>query len=236
MLQKFTNIKHINLDDLTKKINDMIDSTRIYFCDMPINTCGITISNGDIYISGDYLYEALGETKEYKSLQDNDKKNYYKFTAICKIYLTLLHEFSHKLHYLVRKKESKNDDWMNNFFDHSEEINPDYKLEYFIDLRKKNIKYETKKNYTHLHQNKILEESGEFFDVELYLGPSISEVDNATCDFFLSERCSSYEDYIKKIKEIRNNINNKSTTRSSNSKFKIIGNRARCYFSIVRNS
>lgn len=236
MLQKFTNIQHINLDKLTKLIEKMIDSTKIYFCDMPINICGITISNGDIYISGDYLYEALGETKEYKILKDNNEKNYYKFTAICKIYLTLLHEYSHKLHYLVRKKESKNEEWKDNFFDHSEEINPDYQLEYFIDLNKRTRKFETKKNYTYLHQNKIQEESGEFFDVELYLGPSISEIDNDTCDFFLSDKCSSYNNYIQKIKKIRNNINNKSTTRASNSKFKIKGNPSRCYFGILRQS
>ena len=235
MLQKFTNIEHLDLDELIKKINDMIDKTRIYFCDMPINTCGMTISNGDIYISGDYLHEALGETKEYKILVDRNKKIYYKFTAICKIYLTLLHEFSHKLHYLVRTKCSKNDEWKDNFFDHSEEVNTDNTLEYFINS-KGDINIQEMENYTNLHSNKILEESGDFFDRELYLGDPISNIDNNTCDFFLCERCSSYDNYIKRLKILRDGINNKSTTRAFNSKFKIIGNSSRCYFSILRNS
>lgn len=235
MLQKFTDIGHLELTELITKINDMIDTTNIYFCDMPINTCGMTISNGDIYISGDYLYEVLGETTEYKNLKVRDKKIYYQFTAVCKIYLTLLHELAHKLHYLVRKKESKNDTWKDNFFDHSEEINLDDELEYFIDINGTKT-YQTKKYYRNIHINKILDESGDFFDRELYLGTPITDVDNNTCDFFLSNRCSSYNSYINRFNNIRNGISNNSTTRASNSKFKIIGNQSRCHFSILRHS
>ena len=234
MLQKFTDTIHLELAELKDKIVNMIDSTHIYFCDMPINTCGLTISNGNIYVTGDYLYEALGETKKYKCLKNKESKCKYIFTAICKIYLTLLHEFSHKLHYLVRKKQSKNDSWKDNFFDHSEEIQVNKNLEYFINLDRGSYRNQKKMDYTKLHKNIILHESGEFFDRELYLGNPISEVDENICKFFLSENCSSHADYIRKMNNLKNN-NNKQSIRSSNSRFKIIENSSRCYFSFLRN-
>ena len=234
MIQKFTDITHLELNQLIKKINDMIDSTYIYFCDMPINICGITISNGNIYITGDYLYEALGETYDYKNLKDQNDKLHYKFTAICKIYLTLLHEFGHKLHYIIRKKQKKNEDWKNNFFDHSEEVNPRNELEYFIDLKIGSYSSQSSNDFINLHQNNKLDESGVFFDRELYLGTIISDVDENICDFFLSKRCSKNREYIKKLNHIKNNIN--IATRSSNSKFKIEVNSSRCHFSNLRHN
>ena len=99
MIQKFTDKKQMELKELKKKISDMINNTRIYFTDLPNNTCGITISNGNIYISGVFLYESLGKTIEYQSLKNKSDKIFYIYTAICKIYLTLIHEFANKLHY-----------------------------------------------------------------------------------------------------------------------------------------
>ena len=93
-----------------------------------------------------------------------------------------------------------------------------------------------KKYYRNIHINKILDESGDFFDRELYLGTPITDVDNNTCDFFLSNRCSSYNSYINRFNNIRNGISKNSTIRASNSKFKIIGNQSRCHFSILRHS
>ena len=234
MLQKFTDIKHLELYELINKINRMIDSTCIYFCDMPNNTCGLTISNGDIYIAGDYLCEALGETEEYKNLKTRNSQIYYKFKAICKIYLTLLHEFSHKLHYLIRKKQSKNDEWKDNFFDHSEEINSDNKLIYFKDLSgSKSL--QTKNDYKNLHKNNIIDESGDFFDRELYLGIPFSGVDNKISKYFLCNRCDEYKTYIKNLNDLKNSFNQKSN-RSSVSKFKIADDSSKCHFSIMRNS
>lgn len=232
MIQKFTDVKHIELKELIKKISDMINTTRIYFCDLPNNTCGITISNGNIYVSGAYLYEALGKTKEYQSLKKKDDKLYYKYTAICKIYLTLLHEFAHKLHYVIRRKQTKNS-WKNNFFDHSEEINTENKLEYYINLNSNNFRVQSENEYKSIHNNNDLDESGDFFDRELYLGESLLEVNKDICEFFLFSRCSTYSGYIRKLQNLKKNIYN--SIRFSNSRFKIILNRARCHFSIIRH-
>lgn len=91
------------------------------------------------------------------------------------------------------------------------------------------------KNYIiNLHQNKILEESCNFFDRELYLGAPISEVDRNICEFFLCNRCSFYSSYIQKIKNLKKYINKKSNL-TSNSRFKIIKNSAKCHFSNLRN-
>ena len=234
MLQKFTDVKHLDLNQLINKINNMIDSTYIYFCDMPNNNCGITISNGDIYIAGDFLNEALGETEEYKNLTTRKSQIDYKFKAISKIYLTLLHEFGHKLHYLIRKKQSKKDEWKDNFFDHSEEINFDDKLECFDDLSGTYF-IQTKKAYTNIHQNKIINESGDFFDRELYLGNPFSGVDIQISEYFLSNRCREYNNYIKKLKDLKKIFNQKSS-RSSISKFKIVDNGSKCHFGIMRNN
>ena len=94
----------------------MIDNTNIFFCDLPNDIYGVTISNGDIYIRSDFLKEAL-LTPNSKNIE----KKKIVATAICKIYLTLLHEFAHKLHYLMRKINESEKSYKINFFDHSEE-------------------------------------------------------------------------------------------------------------------
>lgn len=230
MLQKFTDKKHLELNVLINEINKMIDNTCIYFSDMPINTCGLTISNGDIYISGDYLQEAMGETEEYKILKIRNSKINYKFKSICKIYLTLLHEFSNKLHYLMRVKE--NHEWKNNFFDHSEEINLNNNLEYYINLSGK-YSFQNKQNYNNLHN--YIDKSGDFFDRELYVGTRFLGVDENISEFFLCEKCSIYSNYINKLKNLRKIFSQKSKC-SSISKFKIVDNSSRCNFSIIRHS
>ena len=235
MLQKFTDTKHLELNELINKINNIIDSTSIYFCDMPINDCGLTISNGNIYIAGEYLYEALGETREYKKIKNKDEKIYYKFESICKIYLTLLHEFAHKLHYLVRKKQLKNEEWKNNYFDHSEEINFDTNLEYYTNLNKGAFRFQTKKNYTSFHKNNKIEESGNFFDRELYVGKEILAVNDDICEFFLSNRCNSYDNYKKTLKRLLKN-HSKIANINSHLRFKKTPNFSRCYFSNLRNN
>lgn len=233
MIQKFSDIKQIKLSKLKKKIEKMIDDTKIFFCDMPINICGVTISNGNIYICGSYLQEALGKTEEYKNIT-KEEKLYYKFTGICKIYLTLLHEFSHKLHYLFRK-ENSTEDWKSNFYDHSEELNSEDELEFFNDL-KGHTSIEKKRVYNNLHKNIKNDETGDFFDLELYLGTQLSEVNNRISEFFLCDKCEKYDDYKKKMRKLRKSNTSKNSPRSINSRFKIANKLPKCRFSIIRNS
>ena len=230
MLQKFTNIKHLELNQLIRKINKVVDYCCIYFCDIPIKNRGFSISNGNIYIAGDYLYEALGKTKEYKRLKNKDDKIYYKLTSICKIYLTLLHEFSKQLYFFVRKRYAKNDARKNNFLDNYEEVNIDNKLEYFVKLPKNSIRFQTKDNYINLHQNQIYEECSDFFDRELYLGTPFPEAIYKTSEFFICDKCDSYNNYIKKLTMLRKN------TSDSDSDLIIPSVRqlGRCHFSIMR--
>ena len=211
----------------------MIDDTKIFFCDMPLNICGVTISNGNIYICGSYLQEALGKTEEYKNIT-KEEKLYYKFTGICKIYLTLLHEFSHKLHYLFRQ-ENSTEDWKSNFYDHSEELNSENELEFFNDL-KGHTSIEKKRVYNNLHKNIKNDETGDFFDLELYLGTQLSEVNNRISEFFLCDKCEKYDDYKKKMRKLRKSNTSKNSPRSINSRFKIANKLPKCRFSIIRNS
>jgi hypothetical protein len=235
MLQKFTDIICMKMNKLKKKIEKMIDDTNIFFSDMPKEICGLTISNGDIYVSSDYLMEALGKTDEAALLTKNDDKQYYILTGICKIYLTLLHEYAHKLHYIIRtniaKLEEKN--WKKNFFIRSEENTIDI-FDYYSDIDEKyNIINSKKSNYHKKNNN----ESGNFFDEELYNGEPFKEIIHNTINFFLFERCSSYQKYIEIINNLRIDTFKTEKTRDTNSKFKISGNNItpKCYYSVIRS-
>ena len=236
MLQKYTDTKFMKIDKLKKKIEKMIDNTNIYFSDLPTEICGVTISTGDIYISSDYLMEALGKTDEALSLTKEDKQ-YYILTAICKIYLTLLHEFAHKLHYIVRKDKVKleSENWKKNFFIRSEESSINI-FDYYSDIygNNNNINFINKNSNIHKNSNN---ESGDFFDEELYDGEPFKEIIHNTINFFLFERCSYYEKYIKNINNLRLDTFNTRKKRDSNSKFKISGANIfpKCYFSAIRN-
>lgn len=201
---------------------------------MPEDIFGLTISNGDIFIRGDFLQEALGETKECKLLQGK-KKQYYILTAVCKIFLTLLHEYAHKIHYLVRKNNNNynnQDIWLENFFDHSEEVNINNNFDYFKDLQgRKDLRIQ--KNQNQLHLNEKFNEQGTFFDKELYIREVLDNVIEEAAHYFLFEQC----DNIKKMKELQDDTKNKTSNRSSNTKYKSSTNNKlpRCYFSIIRH-
>ena len=226
-IQKFTKFEKIEYEELKKNITNMIDNTNIFFCDLPNDIYGVTISNGDIYIRSDFLKEAL-LTPNSKNIE----KKKIVATAICKIYLTLLHEFAHKLHYLMRKINESENCWLTNFFDHSQECDNNKKTIYNYDKSYKKIKIiETKK----IHLNKIYQESGDYFDNNLYLGEPLLDIIEDTYNFFLFEDCYNkrkYENKLKKLKKITKNNNN---NRASNSKYKIIQNISRCFFSVSRN-
>ena len=229
-IQNFTPIGRMDLNDLKKKITEMINNTNIYFCDLPNDIYGLTIYNGDIFIRGDFLKEALGETKDYKQLNQT-KQPFYILTAIAKIYFTLLHEFAHKLHYILRN-EKGDEDWMQNFFDHSQTLKEDnYKFYEFISL---NQNIQSKKTSKNTKKN----ESGDFFEEELYLGTTLLEITEEMCNFFLNDKCDNYKEYIQKMKNIKINLNKKNKKRSSNAKYRCISKNffSRCFFSVKRNS
>ena len=239
MIQKFTEVKFLDYKELIAYIEDIVLTTNIYFCDLPLEVCGVTISNGDIYIAGEYLSEALGETDDYKGLKTQYDRIYYKFTAICKIYLKLLHEYAHKLHYVIREKYHKTE-WEENFFDHSEMLNSSVNLDYFQEIGKhSNIGIFIPANslYSNIHDKSDSNESGNFFDRELYLGFPFEEVNPDICDFYLSKRCLKYTKYINAINNLKNKVNDPTLRRQSNSRFKIIKaeNCSKCYFSVLRN-
>ena len=226
-IQKFTKFEKIEYEELKKNITNMIDNTKIFFCDLPNDIYGVTISNGDIYIRSDFLKEAL-LTPNSKNIE----KKKIVATAICKIYLTLLHEFAHKLHYLMRKINESEKSWKIKFFDHSEECDNNKKTIYNYDMSDKEIKIiETKK----IHLNKIYQESGDYFDNNLYLGEPLLDIVEDTYNFFLFEDCynkKQYENKLNKLKKITKKNNN---NRASKSKYKIIKNISRCFFSVSRN-
>ena len=208
MIQKFTKVKNLKFNDLIAYLEDIVLNANIYFCDLPKDVCGKTISNGDIYIAGDYLSEALGETNDFKCLTNQEDKIYYSFTAICKIYLTLIHEYSHKLYYVIKEKYSKDG-----------KIIPVYC------------------NYKNIHNKKDSNVSGNFFEKELYLGKPLKELTHEICEFYLSKRCSNYSSYINILRKLKSRANKPGCRMDSNSRFKIINNLkgSSCYFSVKRN-
>ena len=232
MILKFTPMKETTIDRLKNILKMMVDKTNIYFTDLPNDICGVTISNGDIYIRGDFLKEALGGTRQFKSLSGKDKL-IYKLTAICKIYLTLLHEYAHKIHYLVRKEGREED----NFFEHSEEMNSESEFFYYENLDGDKSKRKRNQNmHDKIHLNQVFNESGEYFDRELYIGTELNTITLETANFFLFEKSNNYKLYQGKLQGLINSTNKNIAIRASNSKYKIRSDIIpRCYFSVVRN-
>ena len=239
MIQKFTEVRFLDYMKLIRYIQDIVLTTNIYFCDLPLEVFGVTISSGHIYIAGEYLSEALGETDDYKGLKTQYDRIYYKFTAICKIYLTLLHEYAYKLHYVIREKYHKTE-WQENFFDHSEMLKNSVNLDYFQEIGKPSnfgIFIPANSFYSNIQDKSDSNESGNFFDRELYLGVPFEEVNPDICDFYLSKRCIKYTKYINAINNLKKKVNDPTLRRQSNSRFKIIKaeNCSKCYFSVLRN-
>ena len=131
LIQKFVTDK-FDKNQLRDELNNIIDNTNIYFCDLPKKVVGITICNGDIFISGKYLQEALHHSPKNKN---------YNITAISKIFLTLLHEFSHKLQYILRMNYNKSDNYFIKTFYFKEETDLDFEVVQEISLDNKAVNY-----------------------------------------------------------------------------------------------
>ena len=239
LIQKFVTNK-FKEKDLKKALNDIIDETNIYFCNLPRNVMGITICNGDIFISGKFLQEALHYIPNNK---------YYNTIGISKIYLTLLHELSHKLQYKLRKIYNNKFDvnyFIKTFYFKSEndlnfetikEINLDnkavnYKLDENIKLNESDI--ESYSDYKYLHGQTTRCESGIFFDEEIYLGKEQKSVSKSISQFFLFFACQKYDDYVSIMKNILDKMN-EPRERTTNCNYKLVEDqKVSCYFSYIR--
>ena len=240
-IQKFVTDK-FDKKNLKQKITNIVNNTNIYFCDLPKCYIGITICNGDIFISGKYLQEAL---------HNSDNNIYYNFTAISKIYLTILHELAHKIQYDLRENY-KNKDEINYFiktflfkkdidsnFDLIENIDIENEQDYY-EINKGNLnqidnnEIEKIKSYNNLHCIPTELESGNFFDDEIYLGNKIKYVTIQLSEFFLFYSCKNYKNFIIIINDLFKLYNKKRTT---NSNYKLIGEEEPviCYHSYIRN-
>ena len=239
-IQKFVTNK-FKKKELKELINNVVNRTNFYFYDFPKSYIGLTICNGDIFISGKYLQE---------SLHDSDNNRFYNFTAISKIFLTILHEIVHKIQYLTRMKYYDILDsnyFIKTFlfkddtditFDLIDEIDIEDKEDYYIKNKKiigelKDNKIKEKKNYNTLHKIPTKLESGEFFDDEIYLGVKQIYVTKKICEFFLLSSCKNYNNFIIIMDYLLKNENSERTTNAS---FKMIeGEPTICYHSFIRN-
>ena len=199
-IQKFVNDNY-KPENLIDKLKDIVKNTNIYFCDMPKGICGITVCSGDIFINAKYMQESIHEI--------NDQ--FYNYVGVSKIFLTLLHEYAHKLHYIIRAEENVNNkDYCNFFvktfikktdkiFKYLDTINVKDKNDY-IDTNLKKLEeneFEEKILYSNLHEEPIIKiESGNFFDKEIYLGQNRKDVTKNICRFFMSHTCDNYRDYV----------------------------------------
>lgn len=234
MLQKFVG-KSIKYWDLKKKIIQIIQTSNIYFFDCPENICGLTICNGDIFIKGQYLKESTN--KNYDDL--------YRFIGIAKIYLTLIHEFAHKLHYVVRAEENiikyrnyfiktfivKADTDLNfdNYFYITVDFNETFSEKTIKPLTQKD--FQTRINYKNLHSEPTECESADFFDEEIYLGNVQNYVSKKLCEFFLLYSCNNYREYVK----IMDYLQKEKEKRPANFKYKSIQNGiGECFMSFIR--
>ena len=234
MLQKFVG-KSYKCWILKQKISQIIENSNIYFFDCPENICGLTICNGDIFIKGQYLKEST--TKLYNDL--------YRFIGISKIYLTLIHEFAHKLQYVIRAEI--NEIKYKNYFVKTFKVKEDTDLifdnyYYFManfnkPFLEKTIKrltdkeYKNKIEYNNLHSNPTECESGDFFDEEIYLGNVQNNVTIKLCEFFLLYSCNDYRNYIN----IMDYLQKDKEKRPVNCKYKSIQNGiGECFMSFIR--
>ena len=193
----------------------------------------MTVCNGDIFIKSEYLCEAINMK------EDND----FRLTAVAKIYLTLIHEVCHKLQHILRYKES-NDEKSKNFFNKSfkaTNITENDKFVIFSSIKKGNLaeypnKKITAKFFYSLNFDKNLRynESGDFFDSDIYLGYNKFEVSIQIAKFFLIYGCYEYEKYKAIMENLLNG--NLSQSKCSNSSFKRNQKDAKmwCFYSLTR--
>lgn len=239
VVQKFVT-DTITIDSLKRKIAEIIDKTNFYFCDLPKRVLGITICNGDIFITGKFLQESFHHSNKFK---------FYNFIGNSKIFLTILHEIAHKLQYTIRSEVNKNDNYFIKTFyfkkegDYTFQIVENIKVddrEDFCDLKKvsemDNKSLERIKSYENLHGIKTRCESGDFFDDEIYLGKQQKQVTISTGKFLLLSTCENYNNFIKIMNYILSNAND-SREREKNSSYKLVDDEnVYCYHSYIRKN
>lgn len=201
--------------------------------DLPKDLSGMTVCNGDIFIKSEYLSEALNDKED-----DN-----YRLTAVAKIYLTLIHEVCHKLQHILRYKESK-DEKNKNFFNKSfklTNITEKDQFDVFSSITKGNLK-EYSNNLTakyfyslNFDNNFIYNESGDFFDNDIYLGYNKFEVSVEMANFFLTNGCYEYDKYKGIMENLLNGVILQNKCSNSSFKRNKKNGKMGCYFSLTRN-
>ena len=148
----------------------------------------------------------------------------------------MLHEFAHKLHYIIRKEYEDEEKWMGNFFIHSEQCDFDKTSIFYFDNYDEAENVEIKEKDKEMNINEIFNESGNYFDINLYLGNILYDIIEKTYQFFLFEDCTNYGVYKDKINEILSSTKNNGE-RASNSKYRSDEkkDKPQCLFSISRN-
>ena len=242
LIQKFVTSK-FDKKKLKETINKIVDDTNIYFIDLPRKVLGVTICNGDIFISGKFLQEAITNKNNYK---------YYNLIGASKIFLTLLHEIAHKLQYTIRMTCINDDNYFIKTFYIKKEDDLNYDLieTIQIDNDKKNYEFKEKikldnskiediSSYEKLHGTKTRCESGDFFDEEIYIGKEQKFVSKSISEFFVLSACENYRDFIEIMYSIFYKIDNDKDKKERiiNSNYKIVGDeKVYCYHSYVRGN
>jgi len=237
LIQKFVTNK-FDKDQLKDTLIELIDKTNIYFCNMPKKVLGVTICNGDVFITGKFLQESMHNSPNNKN---------YNLTGVSKIFLTLLHEFAHKLQYTIRMKYNKDDNYfIKTFYFKAENdykfdiineikiIGPNYNMNNIVSLSDEEIKKII--NYKNLHGNKTRCESGDFFDGEIYLGKEQKSVTKSISKFFLLCACQKYNDFVSIMKSLLDKVDDPEE-RTTNSNYKLVDDeKVYCYFSYIRRN
>ena len=240
LIQKFVT-KNFNKTELKKELNSIIDNTNIYFIDLPRKVLGVTICNGDIFISGKFLQETL---------HYSPKNNYYNLIGASKIFLTLLHEIAHKLQYTIRMNCNKDDNYFIKTFYFKDEKDFNYDIIKEIEIDKDIKIYKFKENtilddagigkittYQNLHGYKTRCESGDFFDEEIFLGKVPKFVTKSISIFFVLSACQKYRDFVQIMYNIFDRIQKDNKERNVNSNYKLVGDeKVYCYHSYVRGN
>lgn len=242
LIQKFVTPK-FDKTKLKETINKIVDDTNIFFIDLPRRVLGVTICNGDIFISGKFLQEAITNKNHYK---------YYNLIGVSKIFLTLLHEIAHKLQYTIRMTCIKDDNYFIKTFyiKNEDDFNYDLIEKIEIDSDKKNYEFQGKikldyskiediSSYEKLHGTKTRCESGDFFDEEIYIGKEQKFVSKSISEFFVLSACEKYNDFVEIMYNILYKIDNDKDKKERiiNSNYKLVGDeKVYCYHSYARGN
>ena len=250
LIQKFVT-SSFDKTKLKETINKIVDDSNIYFIDLPKKVLGVTICNGDIFISGKFLQEA-------KINKNKNQYKYYNLIGASKIFLTLLHQIANKLQYVIRMNYIKDDNYFIKTlsFKKEDDLNYDIIEKIEIDSDKKNYEFKDKielddskikeiSGYKNLHGDKTYCESGDFFDEEIYIGKKQKFVSKSISEFFVLSACQNYKDFIEIMYSILNKVDKEKDyyigddddkkEKTLNSNYKIIDDGiGYCYHSYAR--